>query len=323
MGDNLNQNLFFLLNLDENYKYIPPFGRPNDYALLCGEVFWEMDSYKSGSVNSDNIPQQPFTQKNEGESNNIIIKNNNVPKENLNIISSQMISSINSEMTDKKTKKDKKYIDKKRLRKKKKKTLPEKSKKDRQNNKIIKIKTYIMKSNFNYINKLLKEKGKTRLCKLNPAKYSENINRNDNLKLFDMTLKEIYTLAEISTKYTKEDKEHNKKVIEDVYKEPKFKQVLDLTFRELLQIFIKNVDPKSELYEKTKDLKILCDDCDLVKFLTELRNNFENDKRKPKSEEYIKEYIDGSNEVTSIMDLCMFMEEWFKDKDPRKKRGKK
>lgn len=122
MGDNLSQNLFFLLNLDENYKYIPPFGRPNDYALLCGEVFWEMDSYKSGLANSDNIPQQPFTQKNEGESNNINIKNNNVPKENLNIISPQMIFSINSEMTDKKTKKDKKYINKKRLRRKKKKT---------------------------------------------------------------------------------------------------------------------------------------------------------------------------------------------------------
>lgn len=180
-----------------------------------------------------------------------------------------------------------------------------------------------MNSNFNYINKLLKEKDETLfLCKLNPAKYSENINRNDNLKLFDMTLKEIYTSAKISTKYTKEDKEHNKKVIKDVYEDPKFKQVLDLTFRELLQIFIKNIDPKSELYEKTKDLKNLYNDCDLVKFLTELRINFEK-KKKPKSEEYIKEYIDGSNEETSIIDLCMFMEEWFKEKDPRKKRGKK
>ena len=243
-----------------------------------------------------------LTQKKEGEPNNIDIKNINTSKGNLIFNSEEIKFSINidSEMTGKK---DEKYINKRSRPKKKEKTLPQKSEKDRQDNKITKIKTYILNSIFNYINKLLKEKNETLfLCKLDPITYSENINRNDNLKLFNMTLKEIFLTAKISTKYTKENKEHNIKVINEIYEDPKLKQVLDLTFRDLLQIFIKNVDPESDFYRKKVEI-LYTDDCDLVKFLTELRNKFENDKLKPKSEQYIKEYIDGSNEETSIMDL--------------------
>ena len=263
-----------------------------------------------------------LTQKKEGEANNIDIKNSNASKGNLIFNSEEIKFSINidSEMTGKK---DEKYINKRSRPKKKEKTLPQKSEKDRQDNKITKIKTYILNSIFNYINKLLKEKNETLfLCKLDPTTYSENINRNDNLKLFNMTLKEIFLTAKISTKYTKENKEHNIKVINKIYKDPKLKQVLDITFRELLQIFIKNVDSESDFYRKKKFEILYTDDCDLVKFLTELRNKFENDKLKPKSEQYIKEYIDGSNEETSIMDLCMHMEEWFIEKEPRQKQKK-
>ena len=50
-----------------------------------------------------------------------------------------------------------------------------------------------------------------------------------------------------------------------------------------------------------------------------MRDSFE----KPKSEQEINEYIYGSDKETSIIDLCIHMETWFKEKDPRAKRKKK
>ena len=159
------------------------------------------------------------------------------------------------------------------------------------------------------------------MCQLDPETYSEKINRNKILILFDMSMKEVYLSAEVSTKFTKKDKDDNKEVIEDVYQDPKIKKALDLTFRDLLQIFIKNVEPNSDLYTKTQDLDILYnDDIDLLDFLTEVRYKFE---KKEKSQQEIKEYIDGSDKETPIIDLCINMEAWFRDKDPRAKREKK
>ena len=102
MKNNLSPNLIFLLN----------------------------DSYKSRLDNSDIIPQQPLTQKKEGEPYIIDIKNSNVSKVNLNFNSEENIFTINigSEMADKK---DKKYIKKRARPQKKEKTLPQKSEKDR------------------------------------------------------------------------------------------------------------------------------------------------------------------------------------------------
>ena len=280
------------------------------------------------SDDSDNSPQQlPLTQKNENEPNciNINNSNSNNPEENLNFNQPQILIPINSETPFNQSIKDVRFLKNKRSRKKKEKTLPQKSKEDRQNNKVVKIKTYMLDKYHDYINKLIKEKDETKsLCKLDPEKYSENINRNENLNLFDMSMKEVYLSADVTTKFKKKNKKDNEKVIEDVYQDPKIKKALDLIFRELLQIFIKNIEPNSDLYTKTQDLDILYnDDIDLLNFLTEVRYKFENDRHKPKSQQEIKEYIDGSNKETSIMDLCIHMETWFKEKDPRAKRGKK
>ena len=210
---------------------------------------------------------------------------------------------------------------KKSQEKKKKKTLPQKNKKDRQDNKVIKIKGYIFRKYHAIINKLIKKKYKTKsLCQLNPKIYSEKIYRNKILILLDMSMKEIYTTAEVSTKFKYKKKEDNKKVIEKVYEDPIIKRALDLTFRDLLQIFIKNVDPNSDLFAKTKDLDILYSEIDLLDFLTEVRYNLE---KKEKSQQEIKEYIDGSDKETSLIDWCMHMETWFREKDPRAERETK
>ena len=133
-------------------------------------------------------------------------------------------------------------------------------------------------------------------------------------------MKEVYTSAEVSTKYKYKKKKDNQKVIEKVYEDPIIKRALDLTFRDLLQIFIKNVDPNSDLFAKTKDLDILYSEIDLLDFLTEVRYNLE---KKEKSQQEIKEYIDGSDKETSLIDLCMHMETWFREKDPRAERETK
>ena len=273
---------------------------------------------------SDNIPPQlPHTQKNENEPNciNINNSNSNNPEENLNFNQPRILIPTNGETPCNQAIMDARSRNQKKPRKKKKKTLPQKSKKDRQDNKVIKIKGYIFRKYHAIINKLIKKKYKTKsLCQLNPKIYSEKIYRNKILILFDMSMKEVYTSAEVSTKYKYKTKKDNKKVIEKVYEDPIIKRALDLTFRDLLQIFIKNVDPNSDLFAKTKDLDILYSEIDLLDFLTEVRHKFED---KKKSQQEIEEYIDGSDKETSIIDLCIHMEEWFRDKDPRAERENK
>ena len=317
-------------NIDNSNNIINSYNIDNSDNIINSDNIDNSDNNHNyyNSDDSDNSPQQlPLTQKNENESNciNINNSNSNNPEENLNFNQPQILIPINNETPFNQSIKDVRFLKNKRSRKKKEKTLPQKSKEDRQNNKVVKIKTYMLDKYHDYINKLIKEKDETKsLCKLDPEKYSENINRNENLNLFDMSMKEVYLSAEVSTKFTTKNKKDNEKVIEDVYQDPKIKKALDLIFRELLQIFIKNIEPNSDLYTKTQDLDILYnDDIDLLNFLTEVRYKFENDRHKPKSQQEIKEYIDGSNKETSIMDLCIHMETWFKEKDPRAKRGKK
>ena len=318
-SDNINNSE----NIDNSDNIVNSDNISNSDNIVNSDNYYNYDY----SDNSDNSPQHlPFTQKNEDRPNDINISNSNSndPEENLNINQPQILIPINSETPGNEAKTDVRFIHKKRSRKKKKKTLPQKSKEDRQDNKVIKIKTHIFDKYHVYINKLIKVKYETlSLCQLDPETYSENINRNENLNLFDMSMKEVYLSAKVTTKFKKKDKEYNKKVIKKVYKDPKIKKALDLTFRDLLQIFIKNVDPITDLYTNTKDLDILYSDIDLLNFLTELSYKLENDIHKPKSQQEIKEYINGSNKETSIIDLCMHMEDWFKDKDPRAKREKK
>jgi hypothetical protein len=317
-------------NIDNSDNIINSYNIDNSDSIINSDNIDNSDNNHNyyNSNDSDNSPQQlPLTQKNENEPNciNINNSNSNNPEENLNFNQPQILIPINSETPFNQSIKDVRFLKNKRSRKKKEKTLPQKSKEDRQNNKVVKIKTYMLDKYHDYINKLIKEKDETKsLCKLDPEKYSENINRNENLNLFDMSMKEVYLSADVTTKFKKKNKKDNEKVIEDVYQDPKIKKALDLIFRELLQIFIKNIEPNSDLYTKTQDLDILYnDDIDLLNFLTEVRYKFENDRHKPKSQQEIKEYIDGSNKETSIMDLCIHMETWFKEKDPRAKRGKK
>ncbi len=181
----------------------------------------------------------------------------------------------------------------------------------RTDNKIIKLKTYLINGYHDTLNELLKEKGK-QLCKLN-TKIKENIGKEYNLDMKKITFREIYYSTDISKKYNKKYKEayktNNSEVINYIYKAKeddtikKLKKLLDLNYNDIYEIFIK--EEQDDLYKNFNNIK---------KFEEYVK------KKTKKSEEYVKNYVYGGNNQKGVKDLNL--DEYFKDKDPRN-RGKK
>ena len=194
--------------------------------------------------------------------------------------------------------------------------------KDRKDNKIIKIKTFVSNIFHNFINQLLKEKNK-KLCKLNPKKFKETIKKDDNIELWDKTFKDIYLTTEISGYYRKlKWKKYNIKVINEIYNKEnngEIKQALDLTFGEVFQIFLNRDNLSNDLKQKTLDSKILDyqNFCGLDEFYEYIKKAF---KEKSKSDEFINNYIYDSEDETGIEDLCYDIKNWFIRKKGRKRK---
>ena len=201
----------------------------------------------------------------------------------------------------------------------------------REDNKIIKIRTYIFGSFKKYINNLLeirykkwciRNKNKKReldkLCDLDPESINENNKIEDNIKLWDMSLEKIYKKTKISSKANK-PYDNNIEIINSIYdkkqnendKEVKeLRLAFKLTFGELHQIFIKDqIEISSELKEKIKDSKIFDS-----KFFNNLKDFYEYleiqfcDKDKKFLEKYIYQPIVG------IEALCLDFYNWFAKK---------
>ena len=179
-------------------------------------------------------------------------------------------------------------------------SIANKNSEGRTDNKIIKLKTYLINGYHDTLNELLKEKGK-QLFKLN-TKIKENIGKEYNLDMKKITFREIYYSTDISKKYNKKYrkayKTNNSEVINYIYKAKeddtikKLKKLLDLKYIDIYEIFIK--EEKDDLYKNFNNIK-----------------NFE---------EYVKNYVYGGNNQKEVKDLNL--DEYFKDKNPRNK-GKK
>ena len=175
-------------------------------------------------------------------------------------------------------------------------SIANKNSEGRTDNKIIKLKTYLINRYHDTLNELLKEKGK-QLFKLN-TKIKENIGKEYNLDMKKITFREIYKSNKISKKYKEEYKTNNSEVINYIYKAKeddtikKLKKLLDLKYIDIYEIFIK--EEKDDLYKNFNNIK-----------------NFE---------EYVKNYVYGGNNQKEVKDLNL--DEYFKDKNPRNK-GKK
>ena len=188
-----------------------------------------------------------------------------------------------------------------------------------QDNIIRKIKTFVINSLQNFIDKIIKNKD-LKLKKLDTY-ISENLKKEFNIQLWKTTFKDIYLKSNTSKKYNiKNDTNINENIINKIYEDNKNNEVikiLNLTFGEVYEIFIKDICGKpisSELSKKIEETEIL----DSEKFYR--ANNFFNKIR-------YKDIINKENEqdinkyIEDIKSLCLGFYNWFinkKGKDIKK-----
>ena len=267
---------------DENLisPYLPDFN--NSFSLIFNEEYKISIDIKENVPQirnqEDFIPEKGPIYQIEGKSSNFLNCKTNRPQENI-------FNNVN-QTTE---------------------SIANKNSEGRTDNKIIKLKTYLINGYHDTLNELLKEKGK-QLCKLD-TNIKENIGKKYNLVMIQKPFKEIYYSTDISKKYKEEYKTNNSEVINYIYKAKeddtikKLKKLLDLNYNDIYEIFIK--EEKDDLYKNFNNIK-----------------NFEEyvKKKTKKSEEYVKNYVYGGNNQKGVKDLNL--DEYFKDKDPRN-RGKK
>lgn len=141
--------------------------------------------------------------------------------------------------------------------------------------------------------------------RLNFKEVINNINRDYNLKIIDCQIKEIFS-SDINDKYKQKDKNHNKRNIDKILTtdDERFKgvkSILNLTFREVLEIFNNNISEeiKIKINEETLNSlkKIEC-------FLEKIKN--QEKEKKEINDVLIDIYI------KSAENLCRDYEGWFK-----------
>ena len=138
-----------------------------------------------------------------------------------------------------------------------------------------------------------------------------NLKRNANLNLFNKTLKNIFSEIEISQKFSTHNSEENKKLITKIYKgiikEEKIKQILDLTFSEILDIFRKNIIEDIENKEKINSL--IESKLNGVNLL--INNEYEGIDYLINN---LRESNFQDNYIDKIIDLTLNYENWFENK---------
>ena len=206
-----------------------------------------------------------------------------------------------------KVKEKKNILQKKRGRKKTNEKSERKHNNTSEDNMITKIKVQIFKYAMDIINQNLPEN--KQLIKLNHNKVRK-LQIDLNTKMFDKTLRQLFSEINKSKKYKDQKYEdNNKKIIneidEGIIKAEKVKKILDLTFFELLEIF------------KKKKEEIISDN-----ELDEL-NLLVGEKREKKSgfERFIKKLKDKFSDdyIMKISSLIFKYKEWFDGKTGRKK----
>ena len=126
----------------------------------------------------------------------------------------------------------------------------------------------IKRGYFNYIRDVIKKNAINKDIDIKKIgnNFMENLTKKSNLTLYKTKLRNILSDVDISNKYKKFDKEHNKTTIDNIYnegKETNIIKILNLTFEELFIIFRKKLDfyKDREKYkyieEKIKGLDLL------------------------------------------------------------------
>ena len=169
---------------------------------------------------------------------------------------------------------------------------------------IVKIKVFFLNYMFDIINKNFIF-GNNHLLKFN-RNFKTNLKSKDNLNSIYMKIKDFILEASISKRFSKYDQDHNKKLIEKIYKEGKeikVIQILELTFKELFIIFRRKLNKKED-EEEIKKIAKKIEGLDLLnsnehKDITYLINRCSEN--------------DGDNEkyINSIKNVCCNYESYF------------
>ena len=147
--------------------------------------------------------------------------------------------------------------------------------------------------------------------------FMENLTKKRNVILYYTKLKDIFSDVNISNKYKKFNKEHNKTTIDNIYnegKETNIINILNLTFEELFIIFRKKLnfykdrEKYKDIEEKIKGLDLLTNNNykDIEHLEKKIRKKYKNLKN-----DEVEKYI------IKIKVLCCCYQQWFINKSER------
>ena len=178
---------------------------------------------------------------------------------------------------------------------------------------IRKIKTFFGKSLHKFINQNLKNENFKKL----EIAINKDLKKDFNLKLFKMTIKEIYSKSNISDKYRYEEQNKNENLIKEIYsknEETSVIKILNLTYLEAFEIFRRNIKENQNispyLQKKIEGTDIL----DNKKFedILSLFEKIIKEEEKNKNGN-IEQYIND------VKHLCLNFEKWFENKVGRER----
>jgi len=181
---------------------------------------------------------------------------------------------------------------------------------------IIKIKTFFLNNVHKFINGFINDNN-MKLKQLDPI-IKENIKKDYNIELWNSSLKNIYREGKICKKENI-DPYKNIKIIDEIYKnnsDDELIKILDLSFGELFEIFIKNLkEIKSELLAKVENYEIYknAEFSNLNNFYNKIKNE---EKKYGQSDEFIEDYIN------KIKEKCIDFKAWFDKKSGRERKKK-
>lgn len=193
--------------------------------------------------------------------------------------------------------------------------------KDSEDNMVRKIKSFFVGSSHNYLNSIIIDP-QTKLIKFDFYVCKE-LKKEFNENLFKASWKKIYETVNLSDKYTyliKNEPDKNSQAIAKIINnnsEVEATKILNLTFEELYEIFIRKYRPlRPELRKKLEGTNILISKqfLGIEDFLAYIKNKFDKEKGKKKNQENIDDYI------SKIKNLCLGLQDWFKNKNGRKNR---
>lgn len=168
--------------------------------------------------------------------------------------------------------------------------------KSKDDNKVIKIKTYLMNFVNDLLNNSLSFKNKNKKFLKLDKKVNETLKKDYNMALMEMTIKEIYLNNKINGRYdgNKKNNNINQILINEIYEKNKEKETIKI------------------LNSKYIDLLILLRSKYVDKFYYDI---LKKETKSFKNEEEAVKYVD------KLKDLLFHYEEWFRKKYGRGKRN--